>query len=84
LALCNRLRYPSRRRPLRGCNTETGAGPDIRPKRPQEQEQWMPRVVRAVLALSFVSVVAACAPKSEPVYVTEPVNSGPTYTGKYK
>lgn len=41
--------------------------------------------LRAVMALSFVAVVSACAqPKSEPVYVTEPVQSGPVYTGKYK
>lgn len=45
----------------------------------------MSNTVRAVVALSLVAFVAACAPKAEePVYVTEPVHSGPTYTGKYK
>lgn len=44
----------------------------------------MSRTVRAVSALALVAFVAACAPKEEPVYVTEPVQPGPTYTGKYK
>ena len=44
----------------------------------------MSKPVRAVLALSFIAVVAACAPKEEPVYVTEPVQPPPVHTGKYK
>lgn len=45
----------------------------------------MSRTVRAVMALSLVVVVAACAKKeAEPVYVTEPVASEPVFTGKYK
>ena len=44
----------------------------------------MSKSLRAVMALSLVAFVAACAPKvEEPVYVTEPVQSGPVYTGKY-
>ncbi len=40
---------------------------------------------RALLALAFLAVVAACAKKEEPVvYVDEPVSVEPTYTGKYK
>ncbi|MFN3936932.1 MAG: hypothetical protein ACK4KW_05070 [Gemmobacter sp.] len=44
----------------------------------------MPTPVRAILALSLVAFIAACAKKEEPVYITEPVQSGPVYTGKYK
>lgn len=44
----------------------------------------MSKPVRAILVLSLVAFVAACAKKEEPVYVTEPVHTGPTYTGKYK
>ncbi|WP_281171648.1 hypothetical protein [Gemmobacter nectariphilus] len=39
---------------------------------------------RAASALMLALFVAACAPKEEPVYVTEPVAPPPTYTGKYK
>jgi uncharacterized lipoprotein YehR (DUF1307 family) len=45
----------------------------------------MSKPIRALMALSLVVVVAACAKKvEEPTYVTEPVHSGPVYTGKYK
>lgn len=45
----------------------------------------MSKVTRAVVALSLVAFVAACAKKvEEPVYVTEPVPAAPVYTGKYK
>ncbi|MFN3294274.1 MAG: hypothetical protein ACK4S2_05470 [Gemmobacter sp.] len=44
----------------------------------------MSLTVRAASALMLVAFVAACAPKQEPVYVTEPVAPPPTYTGKYK
>lgn len=44
----------------------------------------MSKPVRAVLVLSLVAFAAACAPKEEPVYVTEPVAPPPAYTGKYK
>jgi len=48
-------------------------------------EQNMSKPIRALMALSLVVVVAACAKKvEEPTYVTEPVHSGPVYTGKYK
>lgn len=40
--------------------------------------------MRAALALSLVGFIAACAPAPEPVYVTEPVQPQPAYTGKYK
>lgn len=45
----------------------------------------MSNSLRAILALSLVVFVGACAKKvEEPVYVTEPVQTGPVYTGKYK
>lgn len=45
----------------------------------------MSNSVRAVLALSLVTFIAACAKKEEPpVYVTEPIPAAPVYTGKYK
>jgi hypothetical protein len=44
----------------------------------------MSKPVRAVLVLSLVAFVAACAQKEEPVYVTEPVEAPPVHTGKYK
>ncbi|MDO9525795.1 MAG: hypothetical protein Q7J57_09725 [Gemmobacter sp.] len=45
----------------------------------------MSTTVRALLALSLIAVVAACAKKeAEPVYISEPVSSEPAYTGKYK
>lgn len=44
----------------------------------------MSKTVRAVVALSLVAFVAACAKKEEPVYVAEPVSQEPVYTGKYK
>jgi uncharacterized lipoprotein YehR (DUF1307 family) len=48
-------------------------------------EQIMSKSLRAVMALSLVVFVAACAKKvEEPTYVTEPVQSAPVYTGKYK
>jgi hypothetical protein len=47
-------------------------------------EQWMSKTLRAVSVLALVAFVAACAKKEEPVYVTEPVHSGPVQTGKYK
>lgn len=39
---------------------------------------------RALMALSLVVFMAACAKKEEPVYVTEPVPAPTVYTGKYK
>ncbi|HMO08764.1 MAG TPA: hypothetical protein PKD10_14120 [Paracoccaceae bacterium] len=44
----------------------------------------MSNSTRAILALALVGFVAACAQKSEPVYVEAPVSSEPSYTGKYK
>ncbi|QYK43075.1 MAG: hypothetical protein KF887_08255 [Paracoccaceae bacterium] len=45
----------------------------------------MPSSTRAILALVFVAVAAACAPKKEEVvYVDQPVTTEPVYTGKYK
>ncbi len=44
----------------------------------------MSLTLRATSALLLVAFVAACAPKAEPVYVTEPVAPPPTHTGKYK
>lgn len=44
----------------------------------------MSKTVRAVVALSLVAFIAACAKQAEPVYVTEPVPAEPVYTGKYK
>jgi hypothetical protein len=45
----------------------------------------MSSTTRALLALSLVAIVAACAKKQEEVvYVDEPVTAEPVYTGKYK
>lgn len=46
----------------------------------------MSKTVRALVAVSLVAFVAACAKKEEPVYVTEApaVSEAPVYTGKYK
>ncbi|MEZ5794449.1 hypothetical protein [Albidovulum sp.] len=35
-------------------------------------------------ACLLVLTVAACAKKSEPVYVEQPVSQEPVFTGKYK
>lgn len=45
----------------------------------------MSKSTRALLALSLVAFVAACAPKQEEVvFVEEPtVQAEPVYTGKY-
>lgn len=43
----------------------------------------MSKGIRAVVALSLVAFVAACAQQEEPVYV-QPVTPEPVYTGKYK
>jgi hypothetical protein len=55
----------------------------IRPDRPRTLEQRMLSTSRVVLALVVVSVIGACAPKPEPVYVA-PIEPEPVYTGKYK
>ena len=54
---------------------------------PKTKEQRMSSTIRAVLALSFIGFIGACAgPVSEEVvYVDEPmVSVEPVYTGKYK
>lgn len=47
----------------------------------------MSKSVKALLALSLVAFVAACAQQAEEEYVMvdpEPISSEPAYTGKYK
>jgi hypothetical protein len=78
------MRYAATCRLRRNRPVETDVRADIRPDRPRTLEQRMPSIARAVLALALVTFVAACAAKEEPVYIAEPVQPEPTYTGKYK
>ena len=49
---------------------------------PIELENEMSKNV--LCACLLVLTVAACAKKSEPVYVEQPVSQEPVFTGKYK
>ncbi|WP_281256711.1 hypothetical protein [Actibacterium ureilyticum] len=44
----------------------------------------MSNTFKALIALSFVGFLSACAQQEEEVVYVEPVTEEPVYTGKYK